>query len=348
MAFSSLQKWIAVAAAALAAALGWKFLLPVALPFLLSAALALAAEPLVKLLQKKLKLRRSFSTAIGVTTTLVLLSAILVFVTALLLRQVTRLAGKVPDLTDTARQGLNSVEHYLLSLSAKAPEGVRPVLDRAVTDLFSDGSALLDSLTQRIPGAVTTLFGYVTGSALAVGTGIFGGYMISARLPQLKQRVPDPQGPAGKILPKIRKIMHALGGWLKAQLKLSAVSFLILIAGFLLLRIENPFLWAAVTALVDAVPLLGTGTVLIPWALMSLLQGKTVQAVGLTGLYAVAALTRSALEPRLVGRQLGLDPLITLIALYAGYRFWGFGGMLAAPLLCVVVKEAVSDERTDH
>ena len=127
MAFSSLQKWIAVAAAALAAALGWKFLLPVALPFLLSAALALAAEPLVKLLQKKLKLRRSFSTAIGVTTTLVLLSAILVFVTALLLRQVTRLAGKVPDLTDTARQGLNSVEHYL-----PQPRRVRGILNGGV------------------------------------------------------------------------------------------------------------------------------------------------------------------------------------------------------------------------
>ena len=92
----------------------------------------------------------------------------------------------------------------------------------------------------------------------------------------------------------------------------------------------------------DAVPLLGTGTILIPWAIFSLLQEKTLQALGLLGLYAIAALTRSALEPRLVGRQLGLDPLVTLIALYAGWWFWGFGGMLAAPLLCVVIKEVTS------
>ena len=113
----------------------------------------------------------------------------------------------------------------------------------------------------------------------------------------------------------------------------------------MLLRVQNALLWAFLTALVDAVPLLGTGTILIPWALFSLLQGKNWLGLGLLGLYAIAALTRSAMEPRLVGRQLGLDPLLTLIALYGGYRFWGFGGMLAAPLICVVVKEAATDRK---
>ena len=105
---------------------------------------------------------------------------------------------------------------------------------------------------------------------------------------------------------------------------------------------RNSILWAFLTALVDAVPLLGTGTILIPWAIFSLLQGKNWLGLGLWGLYIIAALTRSAMEPRLVGRQLGLDPLLTLIALYGGYRFWGFGGMLAAPLICVVAKEATT------
>lgn len=341
MNYSPLQKWLLIPAV-LAVILGWNYLLPVALPFILGAVLALAAEPLVSLLQRRLNWKRGISTAIGVTVALILLSCLLLLAAALLLRQVTRLAGAVPDLTETARQGLSSVEMYLRRLSDRAPQGIRPVLDRAVTGLFSDSAALLSSLTNRIPSALSSVFGYVTGSALTVGTGIFGGYMISARLPALRRRLTDPESIPGKLLPKLRRVLRALGGWLKAQLKLSGVSFLILLTGFLFLRIENALILAVLTALVDAVPLLGTGTILIPWAVFSLLQEKTLQALGLLGLYAIAALTRSALEPRLVGRQLGLDPLVTLIALYAGWRFWGFGGMLAAPLLCVVVKEATA------
>ena len=90
--------------------------------------------------------------------------------------------------------------------------------------------------------------------------------------------------------------------------------------------------------LVDAFPVLGTGTVLIPWALVCFIQGEGARAVGLLGLYAVAALTRSAMEPKLLGQHLGLDPLTTLLALYAGYRFWGLPGMLLSPLLAVMVR----------
>ena len=137
-------------------------------------------------------------------------------------------------------------------------------------------------------------------------------------------------------------IRTALWGWLKAQLSLSGMSFLILLAGFFLLGIPYAPLWALLIALVDAVPLLGTGTVLIPWALLTFLQGNGLQAMGLLIIYAVTFLTRTAMEPRLVGRQLGLDPLLTLASLYAGFHFWGVGGMLAAPILCVIVKEATA------
>ena len=103
-------------------------------------------------------------------------------------------------------------------------------------------------------------------------------------------------------------------------------------------------LWSGFIAIVDAVPLLGTGTVLIPWSVVSLLQHRQLQAIGLLILYGITFLTRTALEPRLVGRQLGLDPLLTLAALYVGFLFWGIGGMLLAPLTCVVVKEALAEE----
>ena len=148
-----------------------------------------------------------------------------------------------------------------------------------------------------------------------------------------------------KILPVARRIKTALGGWVKAQLKLAGLCFGVVCGGFLLLGIPYAPVWAALTALVDAVPVLGTGTVLIPWSLVCLLQGQRVRALGLVAVYVVALIARSALEPRLVGKQLGLDPLVTLAALYTGFRIWGIPGMLLSPLLCVAVAEAARENR---
>ena len=325
---------------ALAAILLFRFGLPVALPFLLGLLVALAAEPLVKLLSRRLS--RTLSSAIGVTPALLAVLTILVLLTALLLRQLTGLSHSVPQVVNTVRNGLSTLQCSLTELTSRAPKGLQPLLSRSVDSLFSDGGAVLDSLLERLPAAASAVLGYITDSFLAVGTGCLAAYMISARLPRLQRWFKElPQdNPVGKLLPRLRSIRHALWGWLKAQGKLCAICFLILLAGFWLLKIPNFLLWAAVTALVDAVPLLGTGTVLIPWALICFLQGQQLRALGLLAIYGVAFLSRSALEPLLVGKQLGLDPLLTLLSLYAGYRFWGFGGMLVSPLLCVVIKEA--------
>ena len=81
------------------------------------------------------------------------------------------------------------------------------------------------------------------------------------------------------------------------------------------------------------------------WAAVSLLQGEQLRAIGLLAIFGCATLARSTLEPRLVGRQLGLDPLLTLAALYTGFRLWGFFGLLAAPILTAAVK-SVLDARS--
>ena len=95
----------------------------------------------------------------------------------------------------------------------------------------------------------------------------------------------------------------------------------------------------------DAFPILGTGTVLLPWALVSLLGGNKVQALGLASIYVAISLSRSVLEPKLLGSHLGLDPLVTLAALYAGYKLWGFGGLILAPVLAVAAVQLLRPER---
>lgn len=325
--------------------LGIRFFLPIALPFLLGGLLAFAAEPTVSLLSKKIP--RAAAAGIGVCITLALIGCAFFLLMALLVREMGILAGALPNLEETVTEGLSSLEGFLLELTDRTPAGVRPLLSQTVTGLFSDGTALVDRLTQWVPGAASRVLGHIPGSAITLGTGILSAFMVSSRLPRLKLWLRERIG-SGRLqqfLPILSRIRHALGGFLKAQLKLSALCFFITLCGFLLLKIPYAPIWALLTAVVDAIPVLGTGTVLIPWSLVNFLQGNHPQAIGLLGIYVVAFLSRTVLEPRLVGGQLGLDPLMTLVALYAGYRVWGIGGMLLAPLLCVTAMELMAAKK---
>lgn len=313
--------------------LGVRYVLPVALPFLLGAALALAAEPLVRRLT--VRFPRGVAAGVGVTAALLGTAAIGTVVAAVAVKEVGRLAAVVPDLQDTVRQGMVLAQDFLVSAAEQAPEGVRPLLQRTALELFDDGTVMLQQVTQRIPGAVGTAVGWVGNGVLGVGTGVLSAFLISARLPKLRATLQRrlPQSWHEKYLPALRRVRHALGGWLKAQLKLAVVTWGIVTVGFLLLRISYAPAWAALVALVDAVPILGTGTVLVPWAVVCFLQGQSLRAVGLLCTYGAAMITRTVLEPRLVGRHLGMDPLATLVALYVGYRFWGILGLLFTPIL---------------
>lgn len=321
-----------------------RFLLPVLMPFLLAALLAVAAEPLVCVLNSRLKLPRAGAAAVGVTVALLIAVLLTVCLCALLIRQMGALAGVLPDLEQTAMDGLGALEHWMLGMAQKAPGGIRSVLEHGVGNLFTSGSALLDRVTEKLLAVASALLKGLPDSALGLGTWVLASFMISARLPRIRARLETlvPQSWKERYLPQFQKVKKSFGGWLLAQSKLVCVTFAVLTAGFFLLRIDHPLLWAAVVCVVDILPILGTGTVLIPWSIVCFLQGGTAQAVGLLGIYGVISLLRSVLEPRLVGKQLGLDPLTTLLSLYAGYRFWGLPGMIIAPVLAALVSQIVS------
>ena len=347
MGTNPLKKAIPVALFALAAWLGIQYVLPVAMPFLLGGLLAFAAEPAVSYLSRKWGLKRPLAACLGVAGTLVFGAAVLVLLGALTLRELTRLADRVPDLESTALQGLSLLRTWCCDLAEKAPDGVRPVLTRAVDGVFTDSSRLADQVALRIPGFLSSVLGSVPTGAVAVGTGLLAAFMVSSRLPKLRAGAAKriPKSWSEKYFPLLRQVRHSLGGWLRAQALLSGVTFLLVAGGFLLLRIPNGILWAVLITLMDAVPMLGTGVALVPWAVVCLLQGEPFQAMGLLAIFGGATIARTTLEPRLVGRQLGLDPLVTLAALYVGFRLWGFWGLLAAPVLTATAK-ALWDART--
>lgn len=330
--------------------LGFRFLLPILMPFLLAALLALAAEPLVGVFHRKMRLPRAVATGIGVTMSLTLLILVIMVLFALLLRELRMLAGVVPDLEDTARQGMASLEGWLAGLASSSPKGVQPLLTRSVEGLFSDSSAILDKVTARLLSLASDIVSHLPDSALGIGTWLLACFMISAKLPNIKQWLSGHMSPSWheKYLPTLRRLKKSILGWLWAQCKLMGITALVLSVGFFLLQIRYAPLWAVLISLVDALPVLGTGTVLVPWSLVCFLQGDSVRGIGLLGIYAAAWLIRSVLEPRFIGKELGLDPLVTLLAMYAGYRIWGIGGMILSPLLAVTVTQIILPQRNSH
>ena len=128
---------------------GWfliRYALPVLFPFLLGTGLALAAEPMVKLLDRRLGMKRWLASGIGVSGVFILVLALLVLLTALFFRQAGKLTTIIPELTESIQLGMGSLEDWLLRGASAAPENIRNVLSRTVTGFFSDGTALVGHL----------------------------------------------------------------------------------------------------------------------------------------------------------------------------------------------------------
>lgn len=290
---------------------------------------------MVRFLHKRLHVPRGISAGIGVSMAFSLLTMALLCLCAVLLRELRRLGTVLPDLGQTAKTGFSLIQSWLLQLSDHTPETLQPVLQQNLNRFFTDGAALLDKAIGYFLGLAGSLLSHIPDSALSLGTAVISAFLISARWHQLRRyalrRIPKEW--LRWLLAFGKQIRQIFGGWLTAQCKLTGVSFVILFLGLVILRIPHALLWTSIICLVDAFPVLGTGTILLPWSLVCLLQSDTPRAIGLASVYVTVTLTRSMLEPKFLGRHLGMDPLVTLIALYAGFRLWGLGGMILSPLL---------------
>lgn len=337
---------------ACAAVLLWfavSYLLELVLPFLLGLGLALLAEPSVQFLQQRLRLPRFAAVSIGLTGTLVLSLTLLILLCSFLIKELGILAGILPDLEESARSGLQTLEDWLLRLVSRTPDGIRPMLTRTVLGLSGSSSSIMNQALGQLPRLTTSFLGHLSSGMVGLATGLLSAFLISTRLPHirgwLRHRLSDSW--RTRYFPALKQIRVTTFRWLKAQAKLSVMTFLIVVTGLLLLQVSYAPIWAFGIALVDAIPLLGTGIILLPWALISLVQGKNLLSIGLLATYGTAAISRTIMEPRLVGKHLGLDPLVTLMALYFGYQLWGILGMILSPLLAVTAVQMARCAPTD-
>lgn len=325
---------IRVAAALIGVWLGLKFALPVLLPFLFGGAVALGAEGVVRLLHQRAGLPRAVASGIGVSLVLLILTGLLAAVVALAARQTGRLSAALPRLAELWTGFLEQLRQWLQGVTGRVPGGLGQKMAEGVDRLFSGGGSLLDGVLDRMLNVVSRILEGVTNGFVGVVTGVLAAYMISVRLPRLRRLGVRyvPRRWREKLIPELRGMGRAVWGWAWAQIKLAGVAFVLMAAGFLVLGISNGVGWAAGIALLDAFPILGCSMVLIPWALVCLVQGQKARGIGLLGVCTVVWLVRSALEPRLVGKELGLDSLVTLLSVYGGLKLFGFPGMLLVPI----------------
>lgn len=321
--------------------MGW--LLPIILPFLLGMLLARISEPAIHFLHNRTGMRRGGAVAIAVTGVFLLFLTVISFLLALLVRQVQDLSRLLPQFIETFTDAGELLRQWLQQKVEKIPGGLGTMAANLTEELFSGGSAWMERLGAALPKVLTGLLGSLSSGLLGLVTTMIAAYMIANRLPAIRiwWQNHAPKHYREKWQPWLRDLKKSLGGWLLAELKLAGVAFGVMVAGFLLLRVRHSFLWAGVIAVVDAFPILGVGTVLVPWAVICFLQGNSVRAVGLLGIYGVVWLSRSILEPKWIGKGLGLDPLATLAASYAGWKLWGVVGMLLSPILTLTVLQAV-------
>ena len=321
--------------------LGLVLLLPVLLPFFIGLAVSLLAEKPVRLLQTRAHVPRSLASGLCVLLLFGLLFGVLFFLCRLLCAEAADLARQLPQLAENLAPLFEKLKSRLLALAERLPDGLGTGLRAGVEEFFKTGAGFGTKLYETLFSWASGIIGRLPDAVLFAVTAILSSFMLSGELPAIRTWLRKLARP--EWLEKLQRlgghVRTTLGGWLRAQLKLMGITFLILNAGLLLLRVRYPVLAALIITVVDALPVFGTGTILIPWALVLFLRGQTKTGVGLVVLYGAAALSRQTLEPRLVGKQVGLNPVLTLLALYTGYRLLGVGGMIVFPITAMLLKQ---------
>lgn len=147
-----------------------------------------------------------------------------------------------------------------------------------------------------------------------------------------------------KIL-RIKTIFsQCIFSYLKGYLLLMVFTFIQLFVAFAIIRVNNPLLIAAVVALVDLLPILGTGTVLVPWGIIEIVFYNRAQGMAILVIYALVTITRNFAEPKIIGKQIGINPLFTLLSMFVGLKIFGFFGMILMPLILVAVIKYYKNE----
>lgn len=319
----------------------FRYLLAAVLPFLLGWACSLPVRPLAKKVGGALHIPEKISAALLL---LLLIGGAGAGIGAILGRLISEAGKLVNQLLENGDRILSSVgelreqlERFRLFRAIFPDDGGR---GEAIAEMWK---GILTSFSSALPGIVGKLVSALPGLFLSFMVTIISGFYFCTDDGRIRRFLLG-------ILPlRMRTRLHTWkrGGsavfvrYLQAYLRLLLLTFAELFLGLCILRVEYAFLLALLIALIDFLPILGVGTVLLPWSAILLLQKNYFLGFALLILYAVVLIVRQIVEPKLIGKSLGLHPLATLFSGYLGFSFLGIPGMLAGPVLALLCKSLI-------
>lgn len=334
---NDLPRKLGLLLATFAAALAAWLLLPYGWPFALAFVFSRMLEPFVQLLSKgRIRLRRWLAAAIG---TLLLVSVALTATAALialLSRQLSALAKALPQaLTWVNETAIPAVESLYQQYRDILPAYLPGMLEASLSSLGQSAIRLAGTLSAMVTSGAWSTAASIPYALLSLMLTIMGTYYMTAdrtRIAAFFQRNLPPRFlRRGRIMRQ--KLRRAVVGQLRSQLIVSMWITVFLAAALLLFRVRHGLPAALLIGLADALPVVGAGLFLIPWSLLSFWNGDTALGILTACLYGGTILIRQVLEPRIVGKHLGLYPLATMAAMFAGYRLAGVLGLVAGPIL---------------
>ena len=353
------EKWaamvITLGAGALGVYLAFRYLFPILLPFFIALGVALLIRPAAARFSARTRLPQKFCAAVFFLLFLSLLSLSLgVAVHRLLLELgelLERSLAEGGDFSEMIRGSMDLFDTltsrigFLRRIGAgERFEALRATFNELAANMLG---GLLNGLTAEIPALLGNLIAALPTIFLAIVVTVIAGLYFCMDGEGIGRRIVGylPQGLRTRLPVWRCRVKRVSFRYLRAYLLLLLLTFLELFAGFLILRVDYALLLALTLALIDLLPILGVGTALVPWAVVSLLQNNYYLGFGLLILYGAITVLRQIFEPRLVGKSLGLSPLLTLFVTWAGWQLLGFWGMLLAPFAALLGKALLGQVR---
>lgn len=320
------------------------FLLPKCIiffmPFLIGWIISMIASPVVHFFERRLKIRRKGASVIVIVAVLAVVILLVYAVCAQLVKEGIGFVNELPDLWDAVMAEFNQVGANLEGIYRKLPVDTQKTLDNIGSEMGTYFGGLIENIGTPTFEAVGSVAKQLPDIFLGVVMCILSAYFFVADKGYvsdiMKKYVP------GAVLYRLdlirRSFRNAVGGYFKAQFKIECWIYVMLVIGLFVLKVRYVPLVALGIAFLDFLPVFGTGTVMIPWAVIEILSKDYRMAMGLLIIWLTGQLVRQMIQPKIVGDSIGMDPIPTLFLLFIGYKVAGVMGMiLAVPIGIIIV-----------
>ncbi len=313
----------------------WKFIVP----FIIAYFFASIIEPIVKFIENKLRIPRKIGTVFSILLVLGVIGSIIGFLISRFIKEIKAVYMNLEINMDTITEFFNRIIDKVNDIFIQLPDQITDLISQGLQDIAKNLQSVLGQFVNWVQASIQAAM-YLPQILIFIIVTLLATYFMSSDkntiIKFLDVHIPTDWLDKTKSITK--NVFTALFGWLRAQLILTTVTFSELLVGFLIIGIDNAFLLALIISLVDVLPVLGAGTVLIPWSIINLILGNAKLGLSTALLYVIILFVRQLIEPKVVGKQIGVHPLFTLAGMYIGLRLWKIPGMFIGPLAIVSLK----------